>query len=189
MSRALALLDGQTGKGGCGVSTPTISEAARLELVRALKEAQQIADERQSPVVEIGGFWVSEALSALDSAHPAPKEGETPETDAMIWKLEPDTDFRECYKQMASFARSLELRLSEAKRKRDDLRKDLNRIAEGCGVGCPDREEAIKRIIAFRSQLKTANELLARAQAHMDKHHQRAALCDDIDTHLNQQSK
>ncbi len=50
--------------------------------------------------------------------------------------------------------------LASVTRDRNELQKDLQRIAEGCGVGCPDREEAIKRIISLPVQLAQAkNEL------------------------------
>lgn len=41
--------------------------------------------------------------------------------------------------------------MDSARMERDQLRKDLCEIADGCGVGCPDISEAKRRIIAIRA--------------------------------------
>lgn len=49
-------------------------------------------------------------------------------------------------------------------RERDELRGDLQRIANGCGVGHPDREESIKRIIQLAASRPTAEQVEACAR-------------------------
>jgi hypothetical protein len=47
---------------------------------------------------------------------------------------------------------ALRARCEAAERERDHLRRDLCEIAVGCGIGCPDKSEAKRRIISIRHE-------------------------------------
>jgi len=59
----------------------------------------------------------------------------TPRTDREIWLLEPDTNFKDSYKHMASFARQLETELAEANQRlaamEEAADKAVSLMAEG----------------------------------------------------------
>ncbi len=59
--------------------------------------------------------------------------------------------------------------MDAARRERDELRKDLCEIAEGCGVGCPDISEAKRRIIAIRADRDEAQIERARYRADVER--------------------
>lgn len=108
------------------MNTPTISEVARRAAWKAYATAMNRMtdglnyDADKPPHEE--SIAMKEALqAALDSAHPAPKEGETPETARHAFTTAGGTVV-----VAAGFARSLELRLSEAKREIEELKARLD---------------------------------------------------------------
>lgn len=98
--------------------TPTISEAAR----RATEQiGHAIYNDTFVFRPEFAEKVAAVVQSALDSAHPAPKEGET---DALIDSLyNSKLNMAEILAKVEGHARSLELRLSDAKREVEALQK------------------------------------------------------------------
>src|SRR6478609_7286300 len=83
----------------------------------------------------------------------------TPRTDREIWLLEPDTNFKDSYKHMASFARQLETELAEANQRLAAMEEDAKRLdwlddwgyeydgllERGWGIGLPENQKSNTR--------------------------------------------
>lgn len=72
---------------------------------------------------------------------------------------------------------AVEDRLFAREAERDNLRRDLCEIAEGCGVGVSDQAEAKRRIIAIRTERDTARAELAAEREKREKAERFEAVC------------
>lgn len=97
---------------------------------------------------------LNSALAALDSAHPTPKEGEAPETDAFKLAHQYKSPSK---KQWEKHARSLELRLAEKVREVEHLTELVRQQSKTLGI-IKDSE------CALRTRLNEAEAVLLDAK-------------------------
>lgn len=149
------------------MNTPAISEAARLRY--ALQLAAKTLKEAKHKLEEDGTRYtwldtpidVADEALALDSAHPAPKEGETNVVLLARQVAKLATEAHGNYQLVCDCAHAtfepvisqLELRLSEAKREVEALKRAQDLTAQ-------ELQSARIELMPLRSHLKTANELL-----------------------------